>query len=180
MAAERLNPEDLEWLLDQVGIKRESRMRRVLVRRHVDGYTDAAIAAELGITPKSVREVACRAWARLERVSEERERSAYIAQLVAFLQAREDAGTPPETLRQHAAALLGAMRGKRKKTGKSGGPDPTKAGPVIDLADVMEICARPPQRGEQPVPLGSVDAQRRGPYQGQTTSRRGRPLTEQV
>lgn len=180
MAHERLLIEDIEWLLDQVGIKRESRMRRVLVRRHVDGYTDAAIAAELGITPKSVREVACRAWARLERVSEERERSAYIAQLVAFLQMREEEGIPNATLREHAAALLSAMRGKRKKAGKSGTPDPTKAGPLVTVRDVEEIVKRRPQQGEQPVPLGSVDAQRRGPYQGQTTSRRGRPLTEQI
>jgi predicted DNA-binding protein YlxM (UPF0122 family) len=39
---------DLNWICDQVGIGRETRLRRVLYLRFAEGYTCAAIAAEVG------------------------------------------------------------------------------------------------------------------------------------
>lgn len=39
---------DLHWVCDQVGIGRETRLRRVLYLRLVERYTCAAIAAEMG------------------------------------------------------------------------------------------------------------------------------------
>jgi hypothetical protein len=66
----RIQAEDLDWLLELVDIKPDTRIYQVLRRRYLDGYRDEAIAAELGIKASTVRVYACQGWGKIDALIE--------------------------------------------------------------------------------------------------------------
>lgn len=110
---------DLHWVCDQVGIGRETRLRRVLYLRFAEDYMCTAIAAELGVQVNTVyaqihqgkKRIADHQW-RMKLSQELAEAIEVIREAVAKDPALLEAGI---TLTEEAKALLDSMRAPNLK-----------------------------------------------------------------
>lgn len=135
----KLQPNDLNWLLSCAGVT-APQQRRVMQLRYVDGYEPSAIAADLEITPGRVRGYISEAWAAVDAWRQSTAPDAMIEFLVERLRAHSDT----ETLRQHARALLDALRGRRHQRPYAPTLDDVERpvanhDPLIDIQDVERL-----------------------------------------
>lgn len=128
----RLLAEDVDYLCDLGRVA--TRARAVMHLRYVDGYADAAIAAELGLREVSVRAYASEAWKRI-RSHELVDLDELIRMMVTEL--NDGAGDPElEDVRQHARQLLMAIRGAGSHApSAAGAPRP----PVMTVAEAEKV-----------------------------------------
>lgn len=103
-----IEPWDLLWLGNRLGLKRDGRARKVLYLRHSLGFSPRAIAAELHCSEITVRTTLCRFWRRVRRREWSREEEGYIQAIIGA----SDAARSRELL-EEAHTLYLCLRGKR-------------------------------------------------------------------
>ncbi len=134
---------DFEWLCREATISADSRMRQAMRLRHVEGDTDQAIAAEMGITVSAVRSHISQGWAKVEAYLTGPRRAARLAELVAEAQVRAGEAAP-ESYRSRAGALLQAMKGPQDRPPEApvmddNGRKAANHDPLVDVWDAERV-----------------------------------------
>lgn len=145
----RIGAEDLDFLLHAAGIAPDSQVARVMVLCHVEGYTDAAIAAELAVSESRVRGYRSEGWT-LIREHEQATGIDLVEVLHEVVEQLRDFRDDSDvvSVRRHVKDLLRAMGGPPRHNPTAPlvddvGRKAANHDPLVDVDDVLD-CRRPP------------------------------------